>query len=117
MDIIEASERIANFLHRYRKMYYWLWVVAFIALGGFALNGFNVSFAFVLAALWLAGIGFAVGGLRRSARIAEAKKLRGYGQEVVYKFVTSRAYDYFIVLFSIFWFSFLTYVTIRLAMT
>jgi len=88
-----------------------LWVLAYIVLGIFAMQGYETTFAFILTFLWLAGLGFSVGGLRRTARIEEAKRNRGVAPEIVFEFVVSRYFDYFALLFSIFWFSFLSYVT------
>ncbi len=112
--MIETIERIAEYLYGYRKLYYALWVIAYVVLGIFAMRGYEVTFAFVLTFLWLAGFGFSVSTLRRTARIEEAQRHRSVAPEIVSKFVTSRAYDYFALVFAIFWFSFLAYVTYRL---
>jgi hypothetical protein len=115
--MLQAIERFANFLYGYRNFYFLACILAFLIHIFAAYRGYDAKFGIVLTLLWLAGPGFSVPALRRGARIEQAKQNRGLAPEFVYRFVLSRRYDYFVLIFTIFWFAFLSYVSIAVAIS
>lgn len=113
--VIAATERGAEYLYRFRKLYFASWVVTYIVLGILQLRGHDMTLPFLLAFMWLFSIGFSVNGLRWSANRVEIEKHKGVAPDIVYRMVKTRAFYYYTVFIVAFFFVFLAYFTYSIA--
>ena len=113
--VIAVIERGAEYLYRFRKIYFASWVVAYIVLGIFQLRGHDMGMPFLLTFMWLFALGSFVNALRWSANQSEIKRHKGVAPDFVYQMVKTRGFYYYTVLIAVFFFVFLAFFTYSVA--
>ena len=110
-------EKVAVYLHGLRWWFFGLCGVVFISLAVLDFRGHEVVWPFMLSFMWLFGIAMFVELFQRTKRLGEAERMKDTGPRFLYKFVTSDSYAYLMAWFFVFWFGFLSFVTIKIALS
>lgn len=113
--MIDQLEKLAVYLHGFRWWFFALCGGVFVIIATLGFRGHEVEWPFMLTFLWSSGVVFFVGIFQRTKRLEEANHMRKMAPRFVYKFVTSDTYAYLMAWFFVFWFGFLTLISIQFA--